>query len=44
VLAKVSEVHDFIEPIINRERELIHPLFAAMGPNENSLPEVGHLY
>jgi hypothetical protein len=37
---KLGEVHDFIDPIINRERALMHSLFAAKGPTENPLPEV----
>ena len=40
---KLGEVHDFIDPIINRERELMHLLFAAKGPTENPLPEVDNL-
>jgi hypothetical protein len=40
---KLGEVHDFIDPIINRERELMNSLFAAKGPTENPLPEVNKL-
>jgi hypothetical protein len=40
---KLGEVHDFIDPIINRERELMHSLFVAKGPTENPLPEVDKL-
>jgi hypothetical protein len=40
---KLGEVRDFIEPIINRERELMHLLFSAKGPTENPLPEVDKL-
>jgi hypothetical protein len=40
---KLGEVHDFIDPIINRERGLMHSLFAARGPTENPLPEVDNL-
>ena len=37
---KLGEVHDFIDPIISRERELMYALHAAKGPTENPLPEV----
>ncbi|MFT5543770.1 MAG: hypothetical protein ACI97K_003278 [Glaciecola sp.] len=37
---KLGEVRDFIDPIINRERKLMHTLYAAKGPTENPLPEV----
>tara|TARA_R110001583_G_scaffold51139_1_gene159612 strand:+ start:1555 stop:2274 length:720 start_codon:yes stop_codon:yes gene_type:complete len=40
---KLGEVHDFIDPIVNRERELMHSLYAAKGPTENPLPEVDNL-
>lgn len=40
---KLGEVHDFIDPIINRERDLMHALFAAKGSTENPLPEVDNL-
>jgi hypothetical protein len=40
---KLGEVHDFIDPIINRERELMHSLYAAKGPSENPLPKVDNL-
>jgi hypothetical protein len=37
---KLGEVHDFIDPIINRERALMHSLYSANGPIDNPLPEV----
>ena len=37
---KLGEVHDFIDPIISRERALMHSLFSANGPTENPLPEI----
>lgn len=37
---KLGEVHDFIDPIINREREIMRALFSAIGAAENPLPEV----
>jgi hypothetical protein len=37
---KLGEVHDFIDPIIKRERALMQSLFAAKEPTENPLPEV----
>ncbi len=37
---KLGEVHDFIDPIISRERALMHSLFSASGPAENPLPEI----
>jgi len=40
---KLGEVHDFIDPIITRERELMHSLFAAKGPTENPLPKLSSL-
>ncbi len=40
---KLGEVHDFIDPIINRERALMHSLFAANGDAENPLPEIDNL-
>lgn len=39
---KLGDVHDFIDPIINRERELMRLLFTAKGPTENPLPEVNN--
>jgi hypothetical protein len=40
---KLGNVHDFIDPIISREREMMHALFAAKGPTENPLPKVDNL-
>ena len=40
---KLGEVHDFIDPIVKREREIMLSLFAAKGPTENPLPEVDNL-
>jgi len=40
---KLGEVHDFIDPIISRERALMHSLFTATGPAENPLPELDDL-
>jgi hypothetical protein len=37
---KLGDVHDFINPIINRERNLMQSLFAANDVTENPLPEV----
>lgn len=37
---KIGNVHDFIDPVISRERAMMHALFAAKGPTENPLPEV----
>jgi hypothetical protein len=35
---KLGDVHDFIDPIIQRERELMHALFNATRPEDNPLP------
>jgi hypothetical protein len=40
---QLGEVHDFIDPIVNRERELMHSLYAAKGLTENPLPKVDNL-
>lgn len=37
---KLGEVHDFIDPIISRERALMQSMFAANGPADNPLPEI----
>jgi hypothetical protein len=37
---KIGNVHDFIEPIISREREMMHALFTAKGAADNPLPEM----
>jgi hypothetical protein len=37
---KLGEVHDFIDPIVHRERELLQALYAAKGETENPLPKV----
>ena len=37
---KLGDVHDFIDPIVSREKELMQALFAANGQTENPLPEV----
>ena len=37
---KIGHVHDFIDPVISREREMMHALFAAKGAAENPLPEM----
>mgnify|MGYP000318416265 CR=1 FL=1 len=36
----VGDVNDFINPVINREREMMYALFSANGLAENPLPEV----
>jgi hypothetical protein len=36
---ELGNVHDFIDPIISRERDMMHALFAANGPTENPLPD-----
>jgi hypothetical protein len=40
---KLGNVNDFIDPIINRERQIMQQLFAAKGQDENPLPEVAPL-
>jgi hypothetical protein len=35
---KLGDVHDFIDPIIERERALMHALFSANSSEENPLP------
>jgi hypothetical protein len=37
---KIGDVHDFIDPVINRERDMMSALFTAKGPAENPLPEM----
>jgi hypothetical protein len=37
---KLGNVHDFIDPVISREREMMYALFSAKGPIENPLPEM----
>jgi hypothetical protein len=37
---KIGNVHDFIDPVISREREMMRALFAAKGVTENPLPEM----
>jgi hypothetical protein len=37
---ELGEVHDFIDPVINRERKMMSALFAAKKPTENPLPEM----
>lgn len=37
---KLGEVHDFIDPIVNRERALMQSLYSANGPIDNPLPKV----
>lgn len=37
---KLGDVHDFIDPVVNRERELMNSLFTAKGPANNPLPQV----
>jgi hypothetical protein len=36
---ELGNVHDFIDPIISRERDMMNALFAANGPTENPLPD-----
>lgn len=40
---KLGEVHDFIDPIVTKERELMQALFAAKDATENPLPEADEL-
>jgi hypothetical protein len=35
---ELGNVHDFIDPIISRERDMMYALFAAKGPTANPLP------
>jgi hypothetical protein len=37
---KIGNVHDFIDPVISRERAMMHALFTAKGAAENPLPEM----
>lgn len=37
---KVGDVNDFINPVINREKEMLEALFSACDQSENPLPEV----
>ncbi|MFT7409906.1 MAG: hypothetical protein ACI9EX_000486 [Oleispira sp.] len=37
---KIGNVHDFIDPVISRERAMMHALFAAKGAAENPLPDM----
>jgi hypothetical protein len=37
---KLGNIHEFIDPVISREREMMHALFSAKGPTENPLPEI----
>lgn len=39
---KIGDVQDFIDPVINRERDMMNALFTAKDPSENPLPEVGN--
>ncbi len=40
---KLGNVHDFIDPIVNKERQMMQALFAASTDNENPLPEIPDL-
>lgn len=37
---KLGNVHDFIDPIVTREANLMHSIFAAKTQSENPLPEI----
>jgi len=37
---KIGNVQDFIDPVINREKDMMQALFSAKGPAENPLPEM----
>lgn len=36
----IGDVYDFIDPVINREKDMMNALFTAQGPAENPLPEM----
>jgi hypothetical protein len=37
---KLGKVHDFIDPIVSKERHIMHTIFSANDANENPLPKV----
>ena len=37
---KIGDVNDFIDPVISREKEMMHALFTAKGQAENPLPQM----
>lgn len=39
---KLGNVNDFIDPVVNREREMMQSLFSANGPDDNPLPQVNY--